>query len=216
MRLGLRHLRLWVDGWRAAEPLAQEHLTGCFLGARREVLEELGGYDEGYPCYYEDSDLFVRARRAGRRLYLLPESEVIHYGHRSVAMIWDEAMKKSRIGRSRYMRLHHGMLASWWDSFLIAFVRAARRLHKARPRPEPVELGTLDTPPRLELPAPGPCLFELAFDPFFLLSVGRFDASARPEISRVTWESLLPTDYHLRALDPATLKPVIAWSFRKV
>ncbi len=56
---------------------------------------------------------------------------------------------------------------------------------------------------------------ELAFDPFFLLSAGRFHESSRPPISQVTWESLYPTAYHLRALDPRTLRPFESWSFRK-
>ena len=215
-RLGLRHLRRSLATWRANEPFEVEHLTGAFLGARRDVLAALGGYDEGYPLYYEDSDLFARARRAGWKLVLVPQSKVIHYGHRSVAMIWDEAMAKSRIGRARYMRLHHGRLGRWWDAWLEAFVGVARRLHEARPHPAPIDLGTLDGPPRLELSGQArPYLFEIAFDPFFLLSCGRLGQEAPPKISGATWRSLFPTTYYLRALDLDTWKPVAVWTFEK-
>lgn len=53
-------------------------VTGCLLMARREVLAELGGFDESYFMYGEDVDLSVRARRAGYRPSFTPEAAVVH------------------------------------------------------------------------------------------------------------------------------------------
>lgn len=53
-------------------------VTGCLLMARREVLEELGGFDERYFMYGEDVDLSVRARRAGYRPSFTPAAAVVH------------------------------------------------------------------------------------------------------------------------------------------
>ncbi len=49
----------------------------CFL-ARRDALEELGGFDEGYFMYVEDVDLCWRAHRAGWRVSFAPDAEVTH------------------------------------------------------------------------------------------------------------------------------------------
>lgn len=49
----------------------------CFL-ARREALEELGGFDEGYFMYVEDVDLCWRAHRAGWGVVFAPDAEVTH------------------------------------------------------------------------------------------------------------------------------------------
>jgi N-acetylglucosaminyl-diphospho-decaprenol L-rhamnosyltransferase len=49
----------------------------CFL-ARRDALEELGGFDEGYFMYMEDVDLCWRAHRAGWGVAYVPEAEVTH------------------------------------------------------------------------------------------------------------------------------------------
>jgi len=49
----------------------------CFL-ARRDALEELGGFDEGYFMYAEDVDLCWRAHRAGWGVAFVPEAEVTH------------------------------------------------------------------------------------------------------------------------------------------
>jgi hypothetical protein len=63
LRLSLRRMRLALPGWMAGEPREQKTLTGAFLMGRRAVIDGLGGFDEGFPLYFEDSDLFLRARR---------------------------------------------------------------------------------------------------------------------------------------------------------
>ncbi|MEZ5967149.1 MAG: glycosyltransferase family 2 protein [Planctomycetota bacterium] len=216
-RFGLRQLRHSLAGWRARAPYAQRQLTGAFLGARREVFADLRGYDEGYALYFEDTDLFARVRRRGMALVLVPQAQVIHYGHRSVALIWDEAMRKSRVGRARYLRLHHGVVGRGWDACLDLMVRAARRLHSPQPSRCAIDLGEVASPPRLELADPGgEYLLELAFEPFFLLSCGWLCTGAGPRLSAATWRSLYPTIYHLRALDPVTCRTLATWRFAKV
>jgi GT2 family glycosyltransferase len=55
--------------------------AACLL--RRELFTELGGYDESYVSFYEDVDLNVRARIAGRRFAYVPEAVVWHAGNAS-------------------------------------------------------------------------------------------------------------------------------------
>ena len=51
---------------RPDEPVEADWMLGAFLLLRREMLDELGGFDEGYRLYGEDIDLCYRA--AKRRL----------------------------------------------------------------------------------------------------------------------------------------------------
>src|SRR6476659_8090601 len=53
--------------------------AACLL--RRELFEQLGGYDESYFAFYEDVDLNVRARIAGWRFAYVPEAVVWHLGN---------------------------------------------------------------------------------------------------------------------------------------
>ena len=48
------------------------------LFMRRELFEELGGFDERYFVYYEEVDLCLRARRSGWASYHLDDAEVVH------------------------------------------------------------------------------------------------------------------------------------------
>ncbi len=47
---------------------------------RREVLEESGGFDEDYFCYFEDIDLGFRLRLLGYSCIYLPQAWVYHVG----------------------------------------------------------------------------------------------------------------------------------------
>lgn len=62
--------------------------AACLL--RRELFEELGGYDETYFSFYEDVDLNVRARIAGWRFEHVPEAVVWHVGNAA----WSEGFER--------------------------------------------------------------------------------------------------------------------------
>jgi GT2 family glycosyltransferase len=51
--------------------------SGAFLAFRTEVLDAIGGFDEGYFLYFEDFDISLRARRITDLLYT-PEVRVTH------------------------------------------------------------------------------------------------------------------------------------------
>jgi GT2 family glycosyltransferase len=52
---------------------------GCCMLFRRQIVEELGGYDLGWtPVWFEDLDLSLSARRLGWKVFALPEVRVLH------------------------------------------------------------------------------------------------------------------------------------------
>ncbi len=57
--------------------------SGACLYVKRSVLDECGGgFDELFsPCYYEDADLALKARRAGYRTIYEPHCTVVHHEH---------------------------------------------------------------------------------------------------------------------------------------
>ena len=77
-------LRRWLGGTQQAhygldeqptEPVQADWLLGAFLFLRREMLDELGGFDEGYRLYGEDIDLAYRAVEGGLGALVRPGSE---------------------------------------------------------------------------------------------------------------------------------------------
>lgn len=65
-----------------AERFAQEREvfapSGCAAMFRREVLEQIGGFDGDFFAYCEDMDLGMRARLAGWSCWYVPEARVYH------------------------------------------------------------------------------------------------------------------------------------------
>jgi GT2 family glycosyltransferase len=61
------------------EPVRVEAISGAFMLVRRQALEDVGLMDEGYFLHCEDLDWFVRFRRAGWDIYLIPDAEAVHH-----------------------------------------------------------------------------------------------------------------------------------------
>jgi hypothetical protein len=60
------------------EATAVDCVSGCAMMLRRELLDELGGFDEDYFMYFEETDFCVRARRRGKQVHHAPVGEFLH------------------------------------------------------------------------------------------------------------------------------------------
>jgi N-acetylglucosaminyl-diphospho-decaprenol L-rhamnosyltransferase len=72
-----------LDEERPREPVQADWMLAAFLLLRRAMLDELGGFDEGYRLYGEDIDLCYRAAKAGWERWYVPGAHVRH-GHEAV------------------------------------------------------------------------------------------------------------------------------------
>jgi N-acetylglucosaminyl-diphospho-decaprenol L-rhamnosyltransferase len=63
---------------RPTEPVEADWLLGYFLLMRRSMLEQIGGWDEGFRHYGEDIDLAYRAAKAGWERWYVPAAVVRH------------------------------------------------------------------------------------------------------------------------------------------
>ena len=62
----------------ADAPVQADWLLGAFLLQRRDLLDEIGGWDAGYRHYVEDIDLCYRAAQAGWERWYVPGAVVRH------------------------------------------------------------------------------------------------------------------------------------------
>jgi GT2 family glycosyltransferase len=85
--------------------VAVEALMGAALLVRRSDFEAVGGFDESFFLYAEETDLMRRFRDAGRRVLFVPEAEVVHAGGRSGG---DRLFGQLHASLIRYVRKHHG------------------------------------------------------------------------------------------------------------
>jgi len=92
---------------RPTEPAPADWMLGAFLLLRRRMLDEIGGFDEGFRLYGEDIDLCYRAGRAGWERWYVPSARVVH---RYAAVIDERFFTRRTVwhfrGMVRFVRKH--------------------------------------------------------------------------------------------------------------
>ena len=64
-------------------PVDVDWISGACFMTRRDVFEQMGGFDEGFFLYWEDADYCRRIANAGFRRMYVPTASVRHIGGRS-------------------------------------------------------------------------------------------------------------------------------------
>jgi len=88
-------------------------VSGASMMIRREVIDTIGGFDEGYFLYFEETDFCLRAARAGFSTWYVPESRVMHAGCQSTKLT-EAGLAQKRLpaywfeSRRRYFMATHG------------------------------------------------------------------------------------------------------------
>jgi GT2 family glycosyltransferase len=73
-------VRSYLDPYIAGEfPVEVENISGACLMLRREAIDQVGLLEESFFMYFEDMDYCLRLRRAGWKLYYLPQGEIVHF-----------------------------------------------------------------------------------------------------------------------------------------
>lgn len=94
-----------------AHPHVVDWALGAALLMSRECFDALGGWDESYFLYSEETDLSLRARDHGLLTRYEPRSVVVHIGGQSGRNNKTHAMQI--VNRVRVFRRRNGALASW-------------------------------------------------------------------------------------------------------
>jgi N-acetylglucosaminyl-diphospho-decaprenol L-rhamnosyltransferase len=89
-------------------------ISGAAMMIRRDVFERIGGFDEGFFLYFEETEFCFRAKRAGFEVWWIPQSRVTHIGGQSTD-IGSHHSRPKRLpaywyeSRRRYFHVTHGL-----------------------------------------------------------------------------------------------------------
>jgi GT2 family glycosyltransferase len=112
-RLNGRYPRAW---YQRGEPFAIDHPLGATLMMRREVIDRVGMFDEGFFIYAEEIDWCMRIKRAGWEIYCVPRAEIYHL----------EAQSTRQFRDAMFVALWRARLRLFAKHYSPAFCRAAR------------------------------------------------------------------------------------------
>jgi GT2 family glycosyltransferase len=73
-------------------------VTAALMVMRREVFDQVGGFNDGFPCAFNDVDLCIRIRRGGWRILWTPTVEMRHhesltFGHHAIGQSSDRFLR---------------------------------------------------------------------------------------------------------------------------
>ncbi len=85
---------------RFSGPVEVESILGAFMLIRRSVWEAIGGFDERYFFFFEETDFCLQARRRGWKVFHLPQVQVWHEQGQSARQM--PAATRIEYWRSRY------------------------------------------------------------------------------------------------------------------
>ena len=93
-----------------ARPGTPDWLSGACVLLRRAALDDVGGLDEGFFLYSEETDLFRRLHGRGWRARFEPQATAYHQGYGSAP--WETVSPILAHSRVHYARKHHGALVA--------------------------------------------------------------------------------------------------------
>ncbi len=122
-----RLLRLWEHDTEREVP----SVKGALLAIRRTAFEDVGGFDEFFFMYYEETDLCIRLANRGWRIRFTPSSQLIHVGaasttKESTAMAAELFASSMRFARRHYSWLHSTLLLQLWRLIFVTRLARAR------------------------------------------------------------------------------------------
>lgn len=222
-RESLRVTRYSSRFWQATEASDIEMLSGACIMVPRATLDRVGGFDEAFPLYYEDADWCRRIGAAGGRLVYVPAAEIVHYYNMSAGK--DPAAARARQVASQrvYYRKHFGVIGSragmWLDGW------TGRRLGRVAARPpwDFEQLGDLESPPAIALPAGASAgaeterefIAEFAGTPLFEYAAASFFRGSSFQFPPDLWLKMPPSEVFVRIIALPSFEVLTASRFRR-
>jgi len=87
-------------------------LGGAAILARREMIEEVGGFDERFHMYAEDNEWCWRIKKSDWRLIFVPDAIVLHHGAHSSRKRWSRT-EQLRVKLRAGFDFEHRVLPRW-------------------------------------------------------------------------------------------------------
>lgn len=115
-------------------------LAGASIMMRQGVLDEIGLFDETFFLYFEETDLCLRAARAGHETHYVRDSEVAHIGSVSTGMkTWQRIPVFWLDSRWHYFSKNHGRVYAALATLMHVLGGAVWRLRMLLQRKPPAD-----------------------------------------------------------------------------
>ncbi len=82
-------------------------VCGGAMLVRKNLFLRIGGFDESFFAYFEDTDWCLRVKQAGWNIYFTPSAQIIHHGASSTKQVRREMRRESHRSLTRFYKKHY-------------------------------------------------------------------------------------------------------------
>ncbi len=100
------------------EPIEIDSGIGACLMVRKKAMDEVGLFDESYFFFFEETDWALRMKKAGWKIFFVPEAKIIHKQGQSVGHSL-KSRKLFYVSRYIYLKKWHGNLFNLLKAIII-------------------------------------------------------------------------------------------------
>ena len=101
-------------------PIEVDSVIGACMITRREAMEQVGTLDEDYFLFFEETDWCYRMKKAGWKVYHVPQAEIVHFQGRGAETKKREAKVEYYHSRYQFFKKNRGDLQ--WFLLLIGLM----------------------------------------------------------------------------------------------
>lgn len=105
-----------------------DQVMGAYMFMKKEVVNDVKGFDENFFVYYEDADFSLRASNLGYKSYYNSDIEIIHHGRGTTAKISDISLFYNLRSRIQFITKHEGKFYGNIILFLTLTIEPITRL----------------------------------------------------------------------------------------
>lgn len=188
-----RRLRRRLAFWRHEKTTRVPAISGAVMAIRLRDFDAVGGFDERFALYFEETDFLRRVTKAGRRIMYVPAAKCRHLYNQSAGA---DAARAA----SLFLASEAAYFGKWYGAGIYRVLKAVERT--------PPAANYERCPEPLNLPGPG-LVVEASplatFDP----AAGFFPSSTSLRLPAEVWEAYRGEMLYLRAVDPASARVVL-------
>lgn len=202
-----------IKVWKASSPVETNNICGGHVLIKREAIEYAGGlFDPAFFLYFEDTDLFMRIKRAGYQLLLQPKAKAVHYYNQCAPDSYAYKQLQMRTSHRLFVEKHLDLKLNILKKLLITVNKNKGDKRKRYPNSETLIGNPLDmtVPTRLQKD----WLFEWSPSRDFIPSVGYFGKGDKMTFPQLYCDNLAPGKYFFRFGEPSVwgrVSRVLTW-----
>lgn len=107
-----RRIRRRIAFWSRRTTAEVRMLSGAVMAIRTRDFDEVGGFDERFPLYFEENDFLRRLSSHRRRIALVPEAQCRHIYNQSAGQDAGDAAARYAASEMKYLEKWNGPFAA--------------------------------------------------------------------------------------------------------